>query len=940
MRKHLTIISFFTLLALLASPHLYAADTDSVETDSIPQEYAREYTEEHPLVYEDAFDIWPYAFNDDKGIAMGFNVELVDILLNQLGIPHVTKLKVRADVLKDIKDKRADLTLGMQAPFNEEYTIFGKQVISLFTHSVVWPKGEQQPITTFEDIENHQVFVHYGSFSHYLIEKQGWGNSIRTFEDMESAVKKVGSEGKGQVLWNTAALKWLIRANHLNKLQIAPVTMPDGEYKFMSNDQLLLHKLDSLYSKLRNDGRVVTIRNKWFYPEKQNSGIPTWVWHILNILVVLAIFLTTIIFYVRYRENKANARSKQRNSRLALIMRASGTSIWLYDVVKQCFIWINNEGIPTHNYTLEQFTSRLDKESHDLVISSINDIVSKKSENISLDINTFAESDPTGGVHTYAITLSVVREKEGKPIVIMAVCNDITEKNKNLRETKERLIRYRSIFNTAIVDMIYFDRDGYIANMNERAQETLQMSLDETISNRVSLRQIIDIPDFNYDTFDYYNVTRFINYNGVKNSIISRKLTKPIVYNLQIVPVRDKDGNLLCAYETGMEITETVDTYRNLQRGIRKEKEANKELIDYIDNINYVMEVGGVRIATYSPDTHILSINKSHNIVQHELTQTRVMSLTADISQKAVMRALNNMDNRSKTTIEAEVCTTLRAGGKPLYLLLRFVPTLDSEGNVISYFGMCRDISTIKATEAMLEKETVKAHEIETLKNSFLRNMSYEIRTPLNSVVGFSELFEQPHSPEDEVLFINEIKSSSTYLLDLINDILFLSRLDAHMIEYNVQPTDFALSFEGHCYVGWANQQKEGVEYIVENRFDKIIVNIDDTNIGRVIEQVIANATKHTDSGFVRARYDYVGDRLMIVIEDTGSGIAPDVLKHIYERFASGNNNGTGLGLPICKEIIEQMNGKIYIFTKEGKGTTVCIIIPCEAITIERKKIF
>jgi signal transduction histidine kinase len=160
------------------------------------------------------------------------------------------------------------------------------------------------------------------------------------------------------------------------------------------------------------------------------------------------------------------------------------------------------------------------------------------------------------------------------------------------------------------------------------------------------------------------------------------------------------------------------------------------------------------------------------------------------------------------------------------------------------------------------------------------------------------------------------------------------------MIEYNVQPTDFALSFEGHCYIGWANHQKEGVEYIVENRFDKIIVNIDDTNIGRVIEQVIANATKHTDSGFVRAHYDYVGDRLMIVIEDTGSGIAPDVLKHIYERFASGNNNGTGLGLPICKEIIEQMNGNIYISTKEGKGTTVCIIIPCEAITIERKKLF
>jgi signal transduction histidine kinase len=88
----------------------------------------------------------------------------------------------------------------------------------------------------------------------------------------------------------------------------------------------------------------------------------------------------------------------------------------------------------------------------------------------------------------------------------------------------------------------------------------------------------------------------------------------------------------------------------------------------------------------------------------------------------------------------------------------------------------------------------------------------------------------------------------------------------------------------------------------------------------------------------VRARYDYIGGKLMIAIEDTGCGMSKNTLSHIYERFTSGINNGTGLGLPICKELAEQMGGSIDINSEEGKGTTVWITIPCTGIEIERRK--
>jgi signal transduction histidine kinase len=302
------------------------------------------------------------------------------------------------------------------------------------------------------------------------------------------------------------------------------------------------------------------------------------------------------------------------------------------------------------------------------------------------------------------------------------------------------------------------------------------------------------------------------------------------------------------------------------------------------------------------------------------------------------MRILNKMDSRTDSPISLEIKTTIHIGRRPMYLQFSFVPTYDSEGHVVSYFGMCRDMSEIKATEQQLEEQTARAQEVENLKNSFLRNMSYEIRTPLNAVVGFAELLEmEDNSLEDEEVFIQQIKDNSAHLLQLINDILFLSRLDANMIEITPQPTDFAVSFDAHCQVGWMGHEKPGVRYIVENRYSQLVVEIDDTNVGRVIEQIVSNAVSHTSEGYVRTRYDYVGDKLIIAIEDSGKGIPPELLNQIYERFA-GNGQGTRLGLPICKELVEQMGGTIDIDSTQGDGTTVWISIPCKASLIVRKK--
>lgn len=933
---------FYTIglvvLAHIIVLRVSAQDTIN-DTLTVPHpDSIRQYTPTNPLVYEDAWDLWPYCYRSDDGKDEGFNIDLLKLVMEKLNIPYVIKLKKRQEVLEDLKSGRADLTMGMEADFHQPYGKTGKQTICLFTHSVVWPKGQLQRVKVLKDLSDNEVIVHDNSYSHHVMIANGWQQNAIPYDDMKEAVLKMQENGRGLIVWNTISLKWLMHMCHTENLQMAHVDMPDGDYKFMSNDLQLLTDLDQAFSELRSDDKLAPLQKKWFYPEQKETGIPAWVQTLLVILLCISPLVFLVIYFSRKGERNAIERGQLRTNQLGLILQASHLSIWLYDVPTNIYTRIGKDGKPAHTYTLDLFSKRLSPEDFKMTCDYLRKLENKVIETAKCEIHTYPENAPENEIHIFEITLSVLRYTQDKPTTLIGICNDVTEEREQQQKAKERLLRYQAVFDTAMVDMVYYDENGVIANMNERAQHTFEMSLEETLQEGVTMDQILDDISFDPNNFDYYYASLFLNSHGEKRNIKARKLKREMVYELQLVPVRNRTGKMLGIYGTGREITETVKTFQALQNSIRKVKQANKEVTDYITNINYVMDVGGVRMTNYSPDSHTLTIFRNHDTIQHTLTQSRGMTLVDEESKKTAMKMLNSMDNKVNNAIDTIIKTALRIHGMPLYLRFSFIPIANEKGQITSYFGMCRDVSESKATDYLLEKETQRAQEVENLKNTFLRNMSYEIRTPLNTVVGFSELFEQEHSLEDEELFIKEIKDNSSHLLRLINDILFLSRLDAHMIEMEHHPIDFAQTFEGHCEMGWSHDKKEGVNYVVENHYNKLVVDIDDVNIGRIIEQIASNAAQHTSSGTVRARYDFINSKLMIAIEDTGCGISAEKLHHLYKRFATGEHRGTGLGLPISKELTEQLGGTIDISSTVDRGTTVWITIPCTGIEIERKK--
>ena len=902
-------------------------------TDSV-----KVFTEEHPLVYEDAWDLWPYVFLNENGEPDGYNIDLLKMIFKRLDIPYIVKLKPTLEAQADLKNGKSDLMLRMDASFSRGNSLYSNTIVQLFTHSVVSPISSNVVMRTGKDLKGHQVIVHEGSFSHHMIMDEGWTKDIKAYDDMKEAIQKLRTDEQGVIIWNTMSLKWLMRKYKTDNLVINPIDIPAGEYKFMSKNRRLLDQIDSVYTELRVDDQLEGIRNKWFYPEHADTGIPAWVWNIAVVLGALALaFLAYYAFY-RIRERQMTREIRQSNDRLSQVLSTSEIGLWIYHVSAQTLELLDEFGKTTQTLHMHELMNRYNQNDFDALREAISDIIHQRKESANITLKIREHNNTHIVERDYTVDIGVLRrDRYGKPTDLLGTKVDITNERMRQLRIQDNMLRYQAVFNSAMIDMVVYDADGYIIDMNDKALSGLHMNRKDLIQEHIHLRSVLGVDDIDLDTFEPMHITQIFPTNDDR-SLAQHLKRSQMFYELKLVPIRDSQGKLLNIYGTGRDVTEVAMSYRKIKENARELQQSNDEMNQYIRNIDYVMRVGGIRMARYTPETHTLTIYNDSNNVQFTLTQTRALSFVDDSSRRRTLSIIKSMDSLTTKPIHADIKTTLRkqGGNGKLHLQVHFIPVFDNQGELKEYFGMCRDISEIKTIEEKLAAETLRAQEVEVIKNAFLHNMSFEIRTPLNTVVGFAELFQMEHSQEDEVVFIQEIKENSAKLLKLINDILFISRLDAEMIEFKTHTTDFSKLITQQCESAWANIMKPGVDYSVNSPFNKLILEIDSTNVGIIIDKIVTNAVQYTERGSVNVRYDYLGDNLIVSIEDTGCGIPESSLGNIFERFVTAASDSAGLGLSICHDLICRLNGTINIKSDEDKGTTVWFSIPCKALEIER----
>lgn len=268
-----------------------------------------------------------------------------------------------------------------------------------------------------------------------------------------------------------------------------------------------------------------------------------------------------------------------------------------------------------------------------------------------------------------------------------------------------------------------------------------------------------------------------------------------------------------------------------------------------------------------------------------------------------------------------------------------FVRKYAPQDKVIELISINYDITDLKQIEEMLVNERDRAEASDRLKSAFLANMSHEIRTPLNAIVGFSGILASTEEEEEKQEYVSIIENNNTLLLQLISDILDLSKIEAGTLDLhysNVEINDLMRDLENSCQL---KLKSDAVKLEFVAPAEPCFAHIEKNRLSQLIINLVTNAIKFTVQGSIRFGYERQNDELYFYVTDTGCGIPQDKQESVFGRFIKLNSfaQGTGLGLSICQTLVDHMGGKIGVESEEGNGSTFWFTLPYkQAETVEK----
>ena len=268
------------------------------------------------------------------------------------------------------------------------------------------------------------------------------------------------------------------------------------------------------------------------------------------------------------------------------------------------------------------------------------------------------------------------------------------------------------------------------------------------------------------------------------------------------------------------------------------------------------------------------------------------------------------------------------------------IETRDEQNRPLTLVGSSLVITDRKRMEEELMSAKDRAEESNRLKSAFLANMSHEIRTPLNAIIGFSNILASTEEEQEKQEYINIIESNNTLLLQLISDILDLSKIEAGTLEFSYSNIDLNDMIKEVENITKCRMEGSGVQLIAETPLSSCFIRTEKKRLMQVINNFLTNAIKFTQKGSITFGYEIRDKMLYFHVTDTGCGIPANKKDSIFGRFVKLNSfaQGTGLGLSICRTIIEHMNGTIGVESEEGKGSTFWFTIPYPPARLSEKK--
>lgn len=268
------------------------------------------------------------------------------------------------------------------------------------------------------------------------------------------------------------------------------------------------------------------------------------------------------------------------------------------------------------------------------------------------------------------------------------------------------------------------------------------------------------------------------------------------------------------------------------------------------------------------------------------------------------------------------------------YYNIVYNPINDEQGKPKGFLLRIEDVTQKELAKAELEKAKEAAEEADRLKSNFLANMSHEIRTPLNAIVGFSEIIANTDNQKEKKNYMKIVANNNDILLQLINDILDLSKIDAGTLEFHEELIDINLLLQELFFLFEKRVKAKDLDFQIRNQLEVCRILTDKHRLSQVITNFLTNSIKFTNEGSVLMGYRIRGDEFQIYVTDSGCGIPTENRREVFGRFVKLNSfaQGTGLGLSICEVIARNLGAHVDVESEEGKGSTFWISFPLSVI--------
>lgn len=481
-------------------------------------------------------------------------------------------------------------------------------------------------------------------------------------------------------------------------------------------------------------------------------------------------------------------------------------------------------------------------------------------------------------------------------------------------QNSERILH--NIYKNLPVGIELYDKDGQMVDLNKKDMEMFRISNKEDIlgvnifENPIlpeEIKQKIkdnENADFTF-RYDFSKINKYYQPNSTTGFIdLTTKVTT--LYDHNHEPI-----NYLLI---NVDKTEDTIAYNKIQ-----------EFESFFDLVGDYAKVGYAHFDALSRDGYALR-SWYRNVGEEEGTPLpEIIGIHSHFhpeDRAAMIDFLDKVIKGESSKLSRDV-RIRRADGNYTWTRVNvLVRNYQPQDNIIEMLCINFDITELKETERMLIGAKEKAEEADRLKSAFLANMSHEIRTPLNAIVGFSSLLEEAEDAEEKHLYAKIIEENNKLLLQLISDILDLSKIEAGTFDIIPEQVD-AQQLCNELLQSMQVRATEQVEILLAPELPELTFTSDKNRLYQVLLNFVTNALKFTSEGSIVIDYRINGNEVRFSVQDTGMGIEPEKQEAIFTRFVKLNNfiAGTGLGLPICQSIVTQLGGKIGVESEPGKGS-------------------